>query len=121
NSFLMAVPGVAISTALGAFNGYVLTQFSFRGAHVVFALLMFSVFIPFQIVLIPMAHTLGLLHLAGTVKGLILVHVVYGIGFTTLFFRNYYSAFPGELVRSARMAGAGFFRLLWRLLAPTRR
>jgi len=118
NSFLMAIPGVAISTAIGALNGYVLTQFRFRGAHVVFALLMFSVFIPFQIVLIPMARTLGILHLAGTVPGLVLVHVVYGIGFTTLFFRNYYAAFPGELVRSARMDGAGFWRLFWRLLLP---
>ena len=118
NSFQMALPGVFISTVMGAFNGYVLTQFRFRGAHLVFALLMFSVFIPFQIVLIPMARTLGLLHLAGTVPGLVLVHVVYGIGFTTLFFRNYYAAFPGELVRSARMDGAGFFRLFWRLLLP---
>ena len=118
NSFLMAVPGVLISTALGAFNGYVLTMFRLRGSHVIFALLMFSVFIPFQIVLIPMARTLGLLHMAGTVPGLVLVHVVYGIGFTTLFFRNYYAAFPVELVRSARMDGAGFFRLFWRLLLP---
>ncbi len=118
NSFQMALPGVFISTVMGAFNGYVLTQFRFRGAHLVFALLMFSVFIPFQIVLIPMARTLGLLHLAGTVPGLVLVHVVYGIGFTTLFFRNYYAAFPVELVRSARMDGAGFFRLFWRLLLP---
>jgi glucose/mannose transport system permease protein len=118
NSFLMTVPGVVISSVIGAFNGYVLTQFRFRGAHLVFALLMFSVFIPFQIVLIPMARTLGLLHLAGTVPGLVLVHVVYGIGFTTLFFRNYYAAFPSELVRSARMDGAGFFRLFWRLLLP---
>ncbi len=118
NSFQMALPGVFISTAMGALNGYVLTQFRFRGAHLVFALLMFSVFIPFQIVLIPMARTLGLLHLAGTVPGLVLVHVVYGIGFTTLFFRNYYAAFPPELVRSARMDGAGFFRLFWRLLLP---
>ena len=118
NSFLMAVPAVLISTAFGALNGYVLTQFRFRGAGLVFAALMFSVFIPFQIVLIPMARTLGLLHMAGTVPGLVLVHVVYGIGFTTLFFRNYYAAFPGELVRSARMDGAGFFRLFWRLLLP---
>ncbi|MGY4830119.1 carbohydrate ABC transporter permease [Sphaerotilaceae bacterium SBD11-9] len=118
NSFLMAVPGVLISVTIGAFNGYVLTQFRFRGAHIVFALLMFSVFIPFQIVLIPMARTLGLLHLAGTVPGLVLVHVVYGIGFTTLFFRNYYAAFPADLVRSARIDGAGFFALFWRLLLP---
>ena len=118
NSFLMVVPAVAISTVIGALNGYVLTQFRFRGAGLVFALLMFSVFIPFQIVLIPMARTLGFLHLAGTIPGLIFVHVVYGLGFTTLFFRNYYAVFPGELVRSARMDGAGFFRLFWRLLLP---
>jgi glucose/mannose transport system permease protein len=118
NSFLMVVPAVFISTAIGAFNGYILTQFSLRGSAVIFALLLFSVFIPFQIVLIPMAKTLGLLGLAGTVKGLIFVHVVYGIGFSTLFFRNYYAAFPGELVRSARMDGAGFMRLFWRLLLP---
>jgi glucose/mannose transport system permease protein len=118
NSFLMVVPAVAISAVIGAFNGYILTQFRLRGAQLIFALLLFSVFIPFQIVLIPMARTLGLLGLAGTVGGLVLVHTVYGIGFTTLFFRNYYSAFPGELVRSARMDGAGFFRLFWRLLLP---
>jgi glucose/mannose transport system permease protein len=118
NSFLMVVPAVAISTLLGALNGYILTQFNFRGAHLLFAAMLFSVFIPFQIVLIPMAKTLGLLGLAGTVKGLVLVHVVYGIGFSTLFFRNYYAAFPGELIRSARMDGASFFGVLVRILLP---
>jgi glucose/mannose transport system permease protein len=118
NSFLMVIPAVAISTLIGSLNGYILTQFRFRGAHILFAAMLFSVFIPFQIVLIPMARTLGLLGLAGTIKGLVLVHVVYGIGFTTLFFRNYYAAFPAELVRSARMDGAGFFGVLWHLLLP---
>jgi glucose/mannose transport system permease protein len=118
NSFLMVVPAVAISTMIGALNGYILTQFRFRGAHLLFAAMLFSVFIPFQIVLIPMAKTLGLLGLAGTVKGLVLVHVVYGIGFSTLFFRNYYAAFPNELIRSARMDGASFFGVLGRILLP---
>ena len=118
NSFLLVVPAVIISTLIGALNGYILTQFRFRGAHLLFAAMLFSVFIPFQIVLIPMAKTLGLLGLAGTVKGLIFVNVVYGIGFTTLFFRNYYAAFPNELIRSARIDGAGFFGVLWRILLP---
>ncbi len=118
NSFLLVVPAVAISTLIGALNGYIFTQFNFRGAHLLFALMLFSVFIPYQIVLIPMAKTLGLLGIAGTVKGLVFVNVVYGIGFTTLFFRNYYAAFPGELIRSARMDGAGFFGVLWRILLP---
>src|SRR3954468_24329040 len=112
NSFLLVVPAVAISTLIGALNGYILTQFKFRGSNLLFAAMLFSVFIPFQIVLIPMAKTLGMLGLAGTIKGLIFVNVVYGIGFTTLFFRNYYSAFPVELIRSARMDGARFFGVL---------
>jgi glucose/mannose transport system permease protein len=118
NSFLLVVPAVAISTLIGALNGYILTQYRFRGAQPLFAAMLFSVFIPYQIVLIPMAKTLGLIGLAGTVKGLVFVNVVYGIGFTTLFFRNYYDAFPSELIRSARMDGAGFFGVLWRILLP---
>jgi len=118
NSFLLVVPAVVISTMIGALNGYILTQFKFRGANLLFAAMLFSVFIPFQIVLIPMAKTLGFLGLAGTVKGLIFVNVVYGIGFTTLFFRNYYAQFPNELIRSARMDGAGFFGVLMRILLP---
>ncbi|WP_280156429.1 carbohydrate ABC transporter permease [Piscinibacter sp. XHJ-5] len=118
NSFLLVVPSVVISTLIGALNGYILTQYRFRGAHLLFAAMLFSVFIPYQIVLIPMAKTLGVLGLAGTVKGLVFVNVVYGIGFTTLFFRNYYDAFPGELIRSARMDGAGFFGVWCRILLP---
>jgi glucose/mannose transport system permease protein len=119
NSVLMVVPAVAISTLLGALNGYVLTKWRFRGDGIVFGLLLFACFIPFQIVLIPMARILGFLSLAGTTSGLVLVHVVYGLGFTTLFFRNYYDAFPTELIRAAQIDGAGFFRIFWRILLPS--
>ena len=118
NSFLMVIPAVFFSTLIGALNGYVLTQFKVRGATLIFGLLLFSVFIPFQIVLIPMARLLGELGLSGSIQGLILVHTVYGIGFGTLFFRNFYAAFPQELVKSARMDGAGFWTLFWRLMLP---
>ncbi len=119
NSILMAVPAVAISTIVGAFNGYVLTKWRFRGDTLVFGLILFSCFIPFQIVLIPMARILGLLNIAGTTPGLVLVHVVYGIGFTTLYFRNYYAAFPTELIRAAQIDGAKFFQIFWRILLPS--
>jgi glucose/mannose transport system permease protein len=118
NSLMMAVPAVALSTLFGAVNGYALTQYRFRGDGVVFGLLLFACFIPYQIVLIPMARLLGLLHLAGTIPGLVLVHTVYGLGFTTLFFRNAYRGFPGELVQAAQIDGAGFFTILGRILLP---
>ena len=119
NSIVMAVPAVVLSTVVGALNGYVLTKWHFRGATIIFGLLLFSCFIPFQIVLIPMARILGLLDVAGTTTGLILVHFVYGIGFTTLYFRNYYAAFPTELVRAAQIDGAGFFQIFWRIMLPS--
>jgi glucose/mannose transport system permease protein len=118
NSILMVVPAVAISTVLGALNGYVLTKWRFRGDTILFGLMLFSCFIPFQIVLIPMAMVLGKIGLAGSVPGLVLVHVVYGIGFTTLYYRNYYASFPTELVRAAMIDGAGFFRIFWRIMLP---
>lgn len=119
NSISMVVPAVAISTIAGALNGYILTKWRFRGDTIIFGLMLFSCFIPFQIVLIPMAAILGALGLSGTTAGLVLVHVVYGVGFSTLYFRNYYAAFPTELVRAAMIDGAGFFRIFWRILLPS--
>ena len=119
NSVLMVVPAVMISTLLGALNGYVLTKWRFRGDGVVFGLMLLACFIPFQIVLIPMARVLGILGIAGTTPGLVLVHVVYGLGFTTLFFRNYYAAFPTELIRAAQIDGASFFQIFRRILLPS--
>jgi glucose/mannose transport system permease protein len=118
NSFAMAIPAVAISTAIGVINGYALTQWRFRGADLIFALLLFGVFIPYQIVLIPMARVLGIIGLANSIPGLILVHVVFGIPFTTLFFRNFMISLPGDLVSAARVDGAGFFQILWRVIVP---
>jgi glucose/mannose transport system permease protein len=119
NSILMVAPAVALSTLLGALNGYVLTKWRFRGDNIVFGLMLLACFIPFQIVLIPSARILGELGLAGTVTGLVLIHVVYGLGFTTLFFRNYYEAFPTELVRAAQIDGASFFQIFRRILLPS--
>ncbi len=118
NSFLMVIPAVILATSFGALNGYVLTKWRFRGDNYVFGLILFSCFIPFQIVIIPMATLLGFLGLSGTIAGLILVHTIYGLGFTTLFFRNFYAAFPTELVRSAMVDGAGFFQIFYRILLP---
>jgi glucose/mannose transport system permease protein len=118
NSVKMVVPAVLISTLIGALNGYVLTKWTFRGANIVFALILFGCFIPFQIVLIPMARTLGLLGIASTTPGLVLVHVVYGLCFTTLYFRNFYAAFPTDLVKAAKIDGAGFFTIFWRIMLP---
>ena len=118
NSVSFVVPAVVISTLLGAFNGYVLTMWRFKGSDLLFTGLLIGCFIPFQVVLLPMAQTLGWLGIANSIPGLIFVHVVYGLAFTTLFFRNFYVSVPAELTKAARIDGAGFFTIFWRIILP---
>jgi len=118
NSVLMVVPAVLVSTALGAVNGYVLSKWRFKGSEVMFALMLFGVFMPMQVVLLPMSQVLGWLGIASSIWGLILVHVVGGLSSTTLFFRNYYVSLPDELVKAAQLDGAGFWLIFWRIIVP---
>ncbi|WP_174479484.1 carbohydrate ABC transporter permease [Paraburkholderia heleia] len=118
NSVKMVIPAVLISSIIGAFNGYVLTHWRFRGADALFTMLLVGCFIPFQAILLPMARLEGFLGLSNTIGGLVLVHVVYGIAFTTMFFRNFYVSVPAELVKAARIDGAGFFMIFTRIMLP---
>jgi glucose/mannose transport system permease protein len=118
NSMVMVLPAVLISTALGALNGYALTKWRFRGADTIFALMLFGAFIPFQVILLPMARTLGILGLAGSITGLIFVHTVYGLAFTTLFFRNYFISVSDGIIQAAKIDGAGFFRIFFHIILP---
>ena len=118
NSVRIVFPAVIISTIIGAFNGYSLAKWRFKGSELLFGALLFGCFIPFQVILLPMAKLLGSLGLANTVTGLVLVHVVYGVAFTTLFFRNYYVGIPTELVKAAKLDGAGFFNIFRHIFLP---
>jgi glucose/mannose transport system permease protein len=118
NSVRIVFPAVIISTIIGAFNGYALAKWKFKGSEFIFGALLFGCFIPFQVILLPMAKLLGSLGLANTVTGLVLVHVIYGVAFTTLFFRNYYVGIPTELVKAAKLDGAGFFAIFRHVFIP---
>ncbi len=118
NSVYLTVPATILASMLGSLNGYVLSKWKFRGANVVFPLMLFGMFIPYQSVLIPMTQTLAAIGLGGTLWGLILVHVVYGIPITTLIFRNYYAEVPTDLVEAARIDGAGILGVYWRVMFP---
>ena len=118
NSIYLAIPATILSAMLGSLNGYVLSKWRFRGDTLVFFLMLFGMFIPYQSVLIPLTQTLAFIGLGGTLWGLILVHVVYGIPITTLIFRNYYAEVPTDLVEAARIDGAGILGVYARVMFP---
>ena len=118
NSVYMVLPAAVLSSLLGSLNGYVFAKWKFRYSNWVFMLFVFGMFIPYQSVLIPLVQVLMALGLYGTIPGLILVHVIYGIPITTLIFRNYYATVPTDLIEAARIDGAGFFGIYRRVLMP---
>ena len=118
NSLIMVVPAAIISSIVGAINGFVLSRWRFRGSNIVFPLLLFGMFIPYQSILIPLAVFMKNIGLAGSMWGLILAHVIYGIPITTLTFYGYYMTVPKELVEAARIDGAGMFGTFANVFLP---
>jgi len=118
NSLRMVIPAAVLSSILGSLNGYVLAKWKFKGADVIFPLILFGMFIPYQSILIPLVDFLHKINLYGGIPGLILVHIIYGIPITTLTFRNYYASIPNELVEASKMDGAGMMRIYWNILLP---
>ncbi len=118
NSVYVTVPATLLSALLGSLNGYILSKWKFRGSDVLFTLLLFGMFIPYQSILIPLVQVLSKMKLYGTIPGLIFTHVVYGIPITTLIFRNYYATVPMELVEAAKIDGANIFGIYRWVMLP---
>jgi glucose/mannose transport system permease protein len=118
NSVMISVPAAIISSFIGSLNGYVFAKWRFRYSNLIFMLILFGIFLPYQGILIPLVQLLTVLHLYGSVAGLIFVHCVFGMPITALIFRSYYSTVPRDLLDAGRIDGAGFFGLYWWIMLP---
>jgi glucose/mannose transport system permease protein len=118
NSVIITVPSVMLSIAIASVNGYALINWKFKGSDIFFTILIFGSFIPYQIMLYPIVILLREAGLYGSLTGLVLVHTVFGMPILTLLFRNYFSSIPEELFKAARVDGAGFWGIYFRIMLP---
>lgn len=118
NSIRLVIPAATISAFLGSINGFVLTRWRFPGSGIIFPLLLFGMFIPYQAILIPLVQFMNKTGLYGSIPGLALAHIIYGIPITTLTFRSYYTTIPKELVEAAKMDGAGLLETYYHVFLP---
>jgi glucose/mannose transport system permease protein len=118
NSVIITVPSVVLSIAIASVNGYALINWKFKGSDIFFTILIFGSFIPYQIMLYPIVILLREMGIYGTLWGLILVHTIFGMPILTLLFRNYFSSIPEELFKAARVDGAGFWGIYFRIMLP---
>ena len=118
NSVKITVPSVIISIAIASVNGYALANWRFKGANIFFTILIFGAFIPYQVMLYPIVILLREMGLYGKLPGLVLVHTVFGMPILTLLFRNYFTSIPDDLFKAARVDGAGFWSIFFRIMLP---
>lgn len=117
-SFQLTIPATILSGLIGAVNGYLFSKWKFQGSDLLFTLILFGMFIPYQSILIPLIRFLDYINLYGTLPGLIAVHVIYGLPITTLIFRNYFANIPGEIIEAARVDGDSVIGIFWRIMLP---
>ncbi len=118
NSVIITVPSVILSIIIASVNGYALINWKFKGSDIFFTILIFGSFIPYQIMLYPIVILLREAGIYGTLWGLVIVHTIFGMPILTLLFRNYFSSIPEELFKAARVDGAGFWGIYFRIMLP---
>ncbi|POZ89894.1 MULTISPECIES: carbohydrate ABC transporter permease [Petrotoga] len=118
NSFYLTIPATLISAIIGSINGFALSKLRFKYSNIVFALILFGMFIPYQSVLFPLIQFFQAIGLYGTIPALIITHVIYGIPITTLMFKNYYEEIPNELVEASSVDGASIWQSYTKILLP---
>jgi len=118
NSVRITVPSVVLSIAIASVNGYALANWRFKGANVFFTILIVGSFIPYQVMIYPIVILLREIGLYGSLWGLVLVHSIFGMPIMTLLFRNYFTSIPEELFRAARVDGAGFWGIYFKIMMP---
>jgi len=118
NSVTLVVSATLLSSMLGSINGYVFSKWRIPGERILFPLILFGMFIPYQAILVPLFEFLRDIHLYGGIPGLVVIHVVYGLPLTTLIFRNFYSDIPDEMLEAAAIDGAGFFEIYREIVFP---
>ena len=118
NSVQITIPSVILSIIIASVNGYALANWKFKGADAFFTILIFGAFIPYQVMLYPLVIMLREIGLYGSLGGLVLVHTIFGMPILTLLFRNYFTSLPEELFKAARVDGAGFWGIYFRVMAP---
>lgn len=131
NSFVLTFFATFLSAVIGSMNGYVLSKWRFPGANIIFPLILFGMFIPYQSILIPLTtlkssvamwlDRFDFFHNYIPDIGLpflILTHIIYGLPITTLIFRNFYAEIPDELMEASRIDGAGFFAIYQKVIFP---
>ncbi|MBU1304486.1 MAG: carbohydrate ABC transporter permease [Alphaproteobacteria bacterium] len=118
NSLKITLLSVPVSIVVAMINGYALSFWKYKGSDLLFGILIFGAFVPYQVVIYPLIIGLSKVGLFATLPGIVIVHTIFGMPILTLLFRNFFASLPPELFKAARVDGAGFWQIFFQIMLP---
>ncbi|KEG41890.1 carbohydrate ABC transporter permease [Streptomyces griseorubens] len=118
NTVYITVPATVLVVVIGALAGYAFAWMDFPGRDWWFLAVVGLLVVPVQVALIPIAELLGTLGIFGSLTGVVVFHVGFGLPFAVFLLRNFFAEIPKELLEAARLDGAGELRLFVRVVMP---
>ena len=118
NSVKITALSVPVSIFIAALNGYALSFWKYKGSELLFGILIFGAFVPYQVVIYPLIIGLSKVGLFATLPGIVIVHTIFGMPILTLLYRNFFASLPPELFKAGRVDGAGFWGIFFMIMVP---
>jgi glucose/mannose transport system permease protein len=118
NTVKITALSVPVSIIIAMINGYALSFWKYKGSELLFGILVFGAFVPYQVVIYPLIIGLREMHLFATLPGIVIIHTIFGMPILTLLYRNFFASLPIELFKAARVDGAGFWGIFFRIMLP---
>jgi len=118
NSVKITALSVPVSIAVAMINGYALSFWRYKGSELLFGVLVFGAFVPYQVVIYPLIIGMSKIGLFATLPGIVIVHTIFGMPILTLLYRNFFASLPSELFKAGRVDGAGFWAIFFRIMLP---
>ncbi|TFB73922.1 carbohydrate ABC transporter permease [Cryobacterium flavum] len=118
NTILIAVPTTIFVVIFGALAGYAFAWLTFPGRDWLLIVVIVLLAVPLQVALIPLARMFGTLGIFGSIFGVILFHVAFGLPFAIFLLRNFFTQIPAELLEAARIDGASDWRIFVQVILP---
>ena len=118
NTVLITVPATLAVVILGSMAAYALAWVDFRGRDTTFIILVALIIVPIQVAIIPDAKIYGHLGIYGSILGVVLFHVAFGLPFAIFLLRNFFIGIPKDLMEAARMDGASEVFVFRKVILP---
>ena len=118
NSVKITALSVPVSIIVAMINGYALSFWRYKGSELLFGVLVFGAFVPYQVVIYPLIIGFSKIGIFATLPGIVIIHTIFGMPILTLLYRNFFTTLPIELFKAARVDGAGFWGIFLRIMLP---